>query len=36
MPEFSHTSCMSGTQIVGADNAHPQCHPQILPYLANR
>ena len=31
MAEFRHTSGMGCTQIVRADHAHPQCHPQIFP-----
>ena len=35
MAELRHTCGMGGTQIVCANNAHPQCHPQILPQLTN-
>ena len=31
MAEFRHTSGMGCTQIVRADHAHLQCHPQIFP-----
>ena len=31
MAELRHTGGMGRTQIVGANDAHPQCHPQIFP-----
>jgi hypothetical protein len=31
MAELGHSSRVGGTHIVRANNAHLQCHPQILP-----
>jgi hypothetical protein len=31
MTEFGHSGGMGSTHVVRADDAYPQCHPQIFP-----
>ena len=35
MAELRHAGGMGRTQIVGADDAHPQCHPQIVAQITD-